>query len=243
MTVIIEINTVDVSDQIMFESLVVIQNLTNEVDTAVFKTRLYGDHTLDPTFDDDIVITDGATKIFAGKVMDVASAVESGADGAFGLLSAAIVKVTKASFAQERAEARLAQLVRNTTGATDDQIESLKQQAVALQRVGVIGDEVTIAGQSQLATFALTVEQIKQLTPALNDMIVAQNGVNATQEAAITVANAVGRALEGGVGALTRYGISLSDTQKELFETADRTEKVALLTEILSSNYGGKYHT
>jgi len=53
-------------------------------------------------------------------------------------------------------------------------------------------------------------------------MIVAQKGVNSTQEDAITIANAVGRAIDGGAGALTRYGISLSDTQKELFKTANR---------------------
>ena len=70
-------------------------------------------------------------------------------------------------------------------------------------------------------------------------MIVAQKGVNSTQEDAITIANAVGRAIDGGAGALTRYGISLSDTQKELFKTANREERVALLAEILTGNFGG----
>lgn len=145
----------------------------------------------------------------------------------------------KAFQAQERAEKRLETLVRNTTDATDEQIEALKQQASALQRVGVVGDEVTIVGQSQLATFALTTDKIKELTPALLDMIVATKGVNATQEDAINVANAVGRALEGGAGALTRYGISLTDAQRELFETADKMERVTLLAEILNDNFGG----
>jgi len=145
----------------------------------------------------------------------------------------------KAFQKQERAEARLEQLTKSISNATDEQIQKLKDQATALQKVGVVGDDVVISGQSQLATFALNTEQIGALTPALADMIVAQKGVNSTQEDAITIANAVGRAIDGGAGALTRYGISLSDTQKELFKTANREERVALLAEILTGNFGG----
>ena len=149
------------------------------------------------------------------------------------------VDAVKAFQAQERAHARLAQLTKQTTGATAEQVKVLTDQAVALQKVGVVGDEVTIVGQSQLATFGLTTDKIAVLTPALLDMAVATKGVNATQEDMINIGNAVGRALEGGAGALTRYGISLTDTQKELFNTADKMERADLLAQILADNFGG----
>jgi len=158
---------------------------------------------------------------------------------AFAGLTVAVGKTVKAFQKQERAEARLTQLVKNTTNATDDQIDALKDQASALQELGVVGDEVTLVGQSQLATFGLTTTAIEQLTPAMLDMAVATKGVNATQEDMINIGNALGRALEGGAGALTRYGISLTDAQKEQFDMANKMERSALLAQILGDNFGG----
>jgi hypothetical protein len=158
---------------------------------------------------------------------------------AFGAITLAVKGSLKAFQEQERAVNRLETLTRNVTGATKEQSQALVRQAQALQKLGVVGDEVAIAGQSQLATFALTTEKIAELTPALLDMIVATKGVNATQEDAISIANAVGRALEGGAGALTRYGISLTEAQKKQFDLANKMERASLLAEILEGNYGG----
>ena len=72
MGILVTLNSVDISSQVIFDSLVAIQNLTNEVDTAQFSIRKYGARTIDPTFNDDIVIQDGSEKIFAGKVVEVA---------------------------------------------------------------------------------------------------------------------------------------------------------------------------
>jgi len=154
-------------------------------------------------------------------------------------ITAASALSVKAYMAQERAEARLEHLTKQISDATDEQIDSLKNQAKALQQVGVVGDEVAMVGQSQLATFALNTDQINKLTPALLDMAVALKGANVTQEDMLTTANAIGRAIDGGAGALTRYGISLTDTQKKLFSTANRMERVSMLSEILEGNYGG----
>lgn len=158
---------------------------------------------------------------------------------AFAAIGAGIWKTTEAFMKQEKAEARLAHLTKQTTGATDIQIQALKDQAAALQQVGVVGDEVTMVGQSQLATFALTTDQIAMLTPSLLDMVVATKGVNATQEDMINTGNALGRAIDGGAGALTRYGISLTDAQKELYTTATREERIIMLSQILQDNFGG----
>lgn len=67
----IELNSVDISSQVIFDSLSVVQNLTNEVDTAQFSVRKYGARTIDPSFNDNIVIQDGSDKIFAGKIVEI----------------------------------------------------------------------------------------------------------------------------------------------------------------------------
>jgi hypothetical protein len=43
--------------------------------------------------------------------------------------------------------------MRNTTNATDEQIQSVKDLASELQGLGVVGDEVQLAGMQELATY------------------------------------------------------------------------------------------
>lgn len=155
----------------------------------------------------------------------------------------AIKSWTNAFIEQERAEARLAQVTRQTTGATDEQIKSLKDQAAALQKVGVIGDEVTIFGQSQLATFALQTDAIAQLTPAMLDMAVATKGVNAGQQDMIDIGNMVGKVMGGQVGALSRVGVTFSEAQAKILKTGTEMERAAALAEILNQNFGGLNET
>ena len=64
---------------------------------------------------------------------------------------------------------RLASLVKTTVGASQLQIQSLNDQAAALQDIGVVSKENITQTQSQLATFNLQVDTIKQLTPAILD--------------------------------------------------------------------------
>lgn len=77
----VEVNSNNITDLVVFPSLAVKQNLTNQADTAGFTVRKYGDRTFVPQFNDDVVIYDGATKIFGGTVLQVTETVESGAGG------------------------------------------------------------------------------------------------------------------------------------------------------------------
>lgn len=154
-------------------------------------------------------------------------------------MAAVIGKSIKAAQAQERSEKRLAHLVKQTTGGNNEQIKGLKDQAAALQKVGVVGDEVTMSGQSQLATFALQTDTIKKLTPALLDMAVSVKGVNVNQEDMMTISNLLGKVMTGQVGALSRYGVTLNDNQKELLKSGNEMERAAVLAEVLKGNFGG----
>lgn len=158
---------------------------------------------------------------------------------AFTAISAAVYKSIQAYQEEERANARLTHLLKQTSNATDAQVASLMRQATALQAVGVVGDETIKFGQSQLATFALQADTIGVLTPALLDLVVANKGVNATQEDMITMGNLVGKVMTGQTGALSRYGVTLSDAQAEQLKLGNEMERATILAEILSQNFGG----
>lgn len=126
----------------------------------------------------------------------------------------------------------------NVKGATDEHVKSLEGLAAQLQSVGVIEDDVIKAGMSQLATFNLQSKTIETLTPKITDMVAQLKGHNATAEDMVGINNLVGKVMTGNVSALSRYGVTLSDNQKKLLENGNETQRAAVLTEVLSQNYG-----
>lgn len=160
--------------------------------------------------------------------------VAGGAITAFGAAS------VKAFQEQESAEARLAQIAGQVTGSTQEQIDGFKQLASELQSVGVVGDEVLIAGQSQIASFTKSSEVVAELSDDIADLAVAQYGANVSQDQAIQTANLLGKAMSGQLGALTRAGILVGDDLKKAFEEANtEEERAAVLSQIVQDNYGG----
>jgi len=140
---------------------------------------------------------------------------------------------------QERANKRLETIMTTVVHATREQIESIKELANEYQKISVIADDVATAGASQLASYALTTEQIKKLMPALTDLAVATYGVNVSQEQAIQTANMLGKALAGYPSLLKRVGIVFNDAQAEILRTGTQMERVNVLAEIIKQNYGG----
>lgn len=139
---------------------------------------------------------------------------------------------------QEQALAKLEQVAENQNWF-EGAVEDLKEYNAELQRTGIIGDEVMAAGQAQLGTFMLSAEAVKTLTPAMNDLISATSGYNATADDATRMANLMGKVMTGNVGALTRYGVTLDDNQKKLLQEGDEMQRASVLAEVLAQNYGG----
>lgn len=151
----------------------------------------------------------------------------------------AIAQYTRAASDQENAEARLAVSLRNGAGATEEQLQALKDLAAERQRITRFGDEQTISAQAQLATFRLTSEEIAQLTPRVQDLAegtrrLGRENVDLEQSAIL-----VGRAVTGNVGALTRYGVVLTDSQRQAIQFGDQSERVAAIMEALDDNFKG----
>jgi hypothetical protein len=159
--------------------------------------------------------------------------------GAFKAVNSAVSKFTDAYKAQSVAETNLATAMRNTMNATDDEINSIKRLASEQQKLGVIGDEVQLAGAQELATYLEKSENLKKLIPVMNDMLAKENGLNATQGDAKNIAMMVGKVLDGQTGALSRVGYSFTDAEKKILEFGNEEQRVTALSDILTRYVGG----
>ena len=161
----------------------------------------------------------------------------------FGALTAGAVLFAKQSIDAAKDQVRIEKLLettmKRTSNASKEQIQAIKDEASALQNVGVVGDEVALAGANQLAVYGLRSNQIKKLMPVLNDMIAKEKGVNGTQEDAIAMAEVIGKAMNGQVKGLQNFGVSLTDAEKKLFKTMKQEQRMEFIVGKLNNKIEG----
>ena len=147
-------------------------------------------------------------------------------------------KLIEMSEKQAQAEQKLAEIYKTRMGVGKQAVKSTLELASAQQKAGVIGDEVQIAAAQQLATYAQYPSTVNTMLPALNNLLVQQKGLNATQEDATGLANLFGKAMMGQTGALKRAGISFTDAQAEVLKYGTEEEKAAMIAEVVTQNVG-----
>lgn len=155
----------------------------------------------------------------------------------FGAIAGVIGLSIKQATEMESVQDRLYQLLKTTNGATKEQVDVLIDQANALERAGVMSKDNIIMAQSQLATFDLQTDTIKELTPAIMDYVVAEKGMNATTEDVKALTNGLAQALQGNFSSLTRVGFVLDDNTKKMISEGTEKERAIALTEVLNSTY------
>lgn len=149
------------------------------------------------------------------------------------------VKSSQEAFAiQEQQEVKLTTIMRQRMGATDDVIDSVKQLASEQQALGVIGDEVQLAGAQQVATFLNESDSIKTLLPAMNDLLAQQRGFEASTGDAVNIANLMGKVLQGQTSALKRVGISFSEAEEQVLKYGTESQRAAMLAQVITNNVG-----
>jgi hypothetical protein len=139
---------------------------------------------------------------------------------------------------QHGQEAKLTAIMRQRMNATDGMIRSIKALTMAQQELGVIGDEVQLAGAQQLATFLVTTDSLRTLIPAMNNLAAQQKGVNATGEDLVNIGNMMGKVMQGQVGALTRVGISFTEAEERVLKYGNEQERAAMLAQVIRNNVG-----
>ena len=125
-------------------------------------------------------VGDGAEKngskfaTFKSKIGGVVSAI-----GGF-ISSTAIVgffkECTQGAINATTANAKMTEVMKSASKATDEQIDSLKQYASELSKTGVISAGLNKTAITQLSTFGLTTDSIKTLIPQLDNLAVNQKG-------------------------------------------------------------------
>lgn len=171
------------------------------------------------------------------RLTSVSTLMRNGMDGIRQLGAAMQPFIDKAN-AATAAQTKLTTIMRQRMGATEADTSAINDAVAAQTRLGVVGGTVQKSGLQQLATFASQRQTLETLLPAMNNLLVQQRGLNATSEDAVGVANLMGKALMGNVGALTRVGITLTDHQKELIKTGDEYTKAKTLAEAITDNVG-----
>lgn len=157
------------------------------------------------------------------------SQIIDGVSGVVRQLNAAMLELTSTYTAQAEAETKLATAMRNTMGASDEEIESIKRLAAEQQRIGVVGDEVQLAAAQELATYLNLSSSLESIIPTMNDMIAQQYGMGASAESATQIATMLGKVMNGQTEALSRYGYKFDEAQKYILQFGDESERAAVV--------------
>ena len=140
---------------------------------------------------------------------------------------------------QAEAQAKLAQVMRNTMGASADEVKSIKALCDAQQKLGVIAGDVQMAGAQELATYLEQTSTLKKLIPVMNDMAAQQYGFNVTAESTASIATMLGKVMNGQVNALSRYGYKFDEAQEKILKFGNEEQRAAVLAQVVEQSVGG----
>lgn len=155
-----------------------------------------------------------------------------------GELQGVVSDLTSAYQVQLVAETQIETIMRQRMAANDEQIQSIKNLCSAQQELGVIGDEVQLSGAQQMATFLQNKRSLDVLIPAMNNLLAQQNGLNATNQDAVSIGNMMGKAMQGQVETLQRVGITFDESQKKVLQYGTESERAAMLAKVITQNVG-----
>ena len=154
-----------------------------------------------------------------GKKAGLAFAAATAAAGAYAVKLA--VDGVKAAIEDEAAQIRLANALKNATGATDDMIKSVEKQILKTSlATGVADDELRPA----LSRLALSTNDV---TKAQDLLSLALDISQSTGKGLDTVANALGKAYDGNTAALGKLGIGLSAAELKAMSFTDVQSKLS----------------
>ena len=144
---------------------------------------------------------------------------------------------------QSGAETKLTEIYKTRMGASKKVAQETMNLASALQREGVVGDEVALSGAQQLATFAKYPGTVNKLMPAMENLLVQQKGLNGTAQDATGIANLMGKVMQGQTGALKRVGVSFTAAEEKVLKYGTEEERAAMLSKVITNNVGNMNKT
>lgn len=158
------------------------------------------------------------------------------------------VDSVKAAQEAEQADRQLAAVLKSTGEAAGITKEEVLNLASALQSQTTIGDEAIVSAQSMLLTFTnIGKDVFPKATETVLDMATAMNnGATPSAEQLSGSAIQLGKALNDptkGISALTKVGVTFTDSQKKMIEQMQKAGDVAgaqrLILDELAKEFGG----
>lgn len=145
---------------------------------------------------------------------------------AFGSVAAAAYGAVQAAADDEQSQKKLADQLRRTTQATDEQIAAVEQHiSKQMMLTGVADDQLRPA-------MANLVRAIGDVNAAQQALILSQDISAATGKDLESVSLALGKAYNGNIGALTKLGVPLD-------QAAVKSKNLTQLTKSLQDQFGG----
>jgi len=154
-----------------------------------------------------------------GKVAAAAFAAAAAAAAAYAVKLA--VDGVKAAIEDEAAQLRLANALKNVTGATQAQISAVEEQILKTSLATGVADDQLRPALQRLATATGSVTKSQDLLNLALDISAA------TGKSVEAVSNALGKAYEGNTGSLTRLGVGLSTAEIKALGLEGTTRKLA----------------
>ena len=186
--------------------------------------------TFDADFDDlknGIKGGQGEIESFSDKVTDFgkkAGLAFAAAAGAAAIYAGKLaIDGVKAAIEDEAAQVRLANSLKNATGATNDQIKAVEENILKMSLASGVSDEKLRPALSRLALSTNDAKKAQDLLTLALDIS------QATGKDLTGVANALGKAYDGNNAALGKLGVGLSATE---LKAMDFTETQAKLSDL-----------
>ena len=167
----------------------------------------------------------------------VATGIDALSEG-LGKLRDAMADLTAGYNYAVEAETKLTTVMRQRMNATQEEIDKIKELALAEREKGVIDDDVQLMGAQQIATFLTQAESINVLIPAMNNLLAQQKGYAATGQDAVTIGNLIGKVMMGQTSALTRVGITFSEAEEKVLKFGNESQRAAMLAQVITNNVG-----
>lgn len=146
---------------------------------------------------------------------------------ATGTLGAGLYSLAQGAIEDQRAQALLAQQLRNSTGATNEQIAEVEKLIDSMARASGIADDQLRPAMGQLVRATGSVTKAQKLLSLSMDI----SRATGRDLAAVTVG--IGRAANGQFGALTRLGIPIDEATK-------KSKDFNKVLDILTKQFGGQ---
>jgi len=136
--------------------------------------------------------------------------------------------ISMAKEGQKAADVQLvfAKAIQNSGKITAANVTALKAQEEALLRLGGVDDELIKSEQTRLIQMGLTGDQVLKLTPLILDLS------KATGLDLLTATKLAGKATQGNIGALSRYGVQIDKAKSKV-------DPFAATVDALNKKFGG----